>query len=445
MMFSLRNVNLLYIEDDKTNADLILEYLKLSEHTKFKTTHMSTLDEGLEYIKDRCVQCEGNHQCGIDAILLDLVLPNSAGVATYKSVLDRCPCIPIVIISGHEQMAYECVKLGAQDYLVKPHINPGLIIRSIVYAIERRKLTAKVEESERRFRLLSEAAFEGVVISKNGVIIDINRQFANIIQTSDKNIIGKKVVDFVSPQHIELVAHNMKIDYEGPYEHDAKAKDGTLFPVEINGRTLPDGLRLTAIRDMTKYKESEKSLENSEKKFRNLVELTRAGIYEIDLINHRFTYVNDVTCKQTGYTKEELLEVVSTELLTEKSRIDWTERCKRFIEGGYKVEDYAPFEYGLVRKDGSHVWALIVAEFIKDDQGITTTANIVAIDITKQKLVEDQLKKKEVVIFSQLEDKIHQWRDEITVRSTAEIKQLKIMDSQIKSIGDTSDDKSEVM
>ena len=329
IMFNLSNVNLLYIEDDEINADLILEYLKLSEHTKFKTTHMATLDGGLDYIRDRCVQCEGNHQCGIDAILLDLVLPNSAGVATYKSVIDICPCIPIVIISGHEQMAYECVKMGAQDYLVKPHLNAGLIIRSIIYAIERRKLTLDIEESE--------------------------------------------------------------------------------------------------------------------EKFRNLVELTGAGIYEIDIIDHKFIYVNHVACKQTGYTKQELLKITSTKLLSEKSRIDWTERCKRFREGTSKIEDYAPFEYELIRKDGSYVWTLIVAEFITNGQGITTKAHIVAIDITKQKLIEEQLKKKEVIIFTQLEDKIHQWRDEITVRSTAETKQLKLMDSQIKSIGDTSDDKSEVM
>jgi PAS domain S-box-containing protein len=237
----------------------------------------------------------------------------------------------------------------------------------------------------------------------------------------------------------------MEKDYEGPYEHDAKTKDGTLFPVEINGRTLPDGLRLTAIRDMTKYKESEKSLENSEKKFRNLVELTRAGIYEIDLINHKFIYVNDVACRQTGYTKEELFKALSNELLTEESQKDWMKKCKRFSERGYQKEDYAPFEYELVRKDGSHAWALMVAEFINDEQGILTKANVVAIDITKQKLVEEQLKKKEDVIFNQLEGKIHQWRDEITSRSTAETKKLRIMDSQIKSIGDASDSISEVL
>jgi hypothetical protein len=45
--------------------------------------------------------------------------------------------------------------------------------------------------------------------------------------------------------------------YEKPYEHIAIKKDGTKFPVEIHGRTLADGLRLTAVRNMTRYKEVE--------------------------------------------------------------------------------------------------------------------------------------------------------------------------------------------
>lgn len=321
-MFTPETINLLYIEDDKTNADLILEYLKLSEITKFETNHKATLEEGLEYIKVQCLQCKRNHDCGIDAILLDLVLPNSKGVDTYKAIIEICSNIPIIIISGHEEMAYECVKLGAQDYLVKPHINPAVIIRSIIYAIERRKLTSKIEESE--------------------------------------------------------------------------------------------------------------------KKFRNLVELTGAGIYELDLVNEKITYVNDVMCKQTGYTKEELLEIEPAKLLTEKSQLDWIERWERYKKKGHK-EKPEPFEYKIVTKDGSYLWALVVAEFTDDEQGIIAKANVVAIDITKQKLMEEQLKKKEVVIFNQLEDKIHQWRNEITVRSTAETEQLKIMDSQIKSISDTSE------
>ena len=442
-MFAPNQVNLLYIEDDKTNADLILAFLKLSEHTKFETTLVTTLKEGLDYLKSRCIQCEGDHRCGTDVILLDLVLPNSRGVETYKSIVNICTCIPIVIISGHEDMAYECVKLGAQDYLVKPHVDPGSIIRSLLYAIERRKLTSKIEESERRFRLLSEAAFEGVVISKNGVILDINRQFAKTIQYSQKDLIGKKIEDFVAIEDVQLVKDKIKTNYEYSYEHNAKAKDGTIFPVEINGRTLPDGLRLTAIKDMTKYKESEKALEDSEKKFRNLVELTGAGIYEMDFTNGKFTYVNDVMCKQTGYTKEELLDMEAATLLTKQSQLNWIDRLEHHIKPEFDRENYEPFEYEIVTKNGMHLWALVVAEFVRNSEGIIIKANVVAIDITKQKLIEEQLKRKEITIFNQLEVKIHQWRDEITIRSTAETEKLKLMDYQIKSIGDAVD-KSEV-
>lgn len=143
-------INVLYIEDDEQNADLILAFLSTSKITKFNVIHKNTLQKGIDYLKNELND-------NLDVILLDLVLPHSEiGLDTFKLVLSKCGLIPIVVVSGYEEIACQCVKLGAQDYLYKPEFNAGTLIRSLKYAIERRKLVSNLVEREKKFRLLSE-------------------------------------------------------------------------------------------------------------------------------------------------------------------------------------------------------------------------------------------------------------------------------------------------
>lgn len=455
-MFAPETINLLYIEDDEENAEITLAFLKLSKHTKFNTIHKSTLEGGLNYITENCseyidsCEIEQQHSCGIDVILLDLVLPNSYGVDTYKSVLNRCPCIPIVIISAHEQIAIECVKLGAQDYLVKPHINPSVILRSLKYAIERNKLENSKLRAEKKFReviLSTPIGFHNYELRKEELIfVGYNPAADRILKINHKELIGKKIEEaFPSisttdiPENYKQVAKTGNPWDAGIIKYKDFAIKESFFKFHAF-RTYP-GLMTASFEDVTEQIIATQKLKISEKRFRNLVEITGAAIYEIDLVDGKFIYVNDVMCKQTGYAREELLNLGPSGLLTQDSFLKWIERWEKFTDKTFKVkEDYdGPFEYEIITKDGSHLWALIVAEFTKDKKGNLIKANVVAIDITKQKSIENQLQKKEEVIFNELENRIHQWRDELTERSSAETKKLKNMDTQILSIGNINE------
>jgi signal transduction histidine kinase len=87
---------------------------------------------------------------GIDAILLDLGLPDCQGLETLTAFMDCRPDIPVVILTGldDEEMAAKAVQEGAQDYLVKgPYLTQGeagkvLLLRSLRYAIERHQVQA---------------------------------------------------------------------------------------------------------------------------------------------------------------------------------------------------------------------------------------------------------------------------------------------------------------
>jgi len=426
-------IKLLYIEDDEDSADVIINLLKASKHTQFDVVHKMTLRDGLNYLEKKC---KTEEECEIDIILLDLILPNSHGVETYKSVVKKCSFLPIVIISGYEEMACECIKLGAQDYLVKPHINSGFISRSLKYAIERNRLEKNIKEQHNQLIAMFDGMDEIVYVSdpETHEILYMNKAIKKIFGDG----IGKKCYNILqgSENPCDFCSNGEIFGNEEGRTHIWEFKN------KINNRWYrcvdraikwPDGrlVRFELAIDITDLKNAEDIIKESEKKFRNLVEITGAGIYEIDLKTGKFIYVNDVMCRQTGWSREELMEMGPVGLLTEKSLNDWMVRWKKID----KTTQYdKPFEYEIKKKDGGTIWGLVVAELNKDDAGNVIKANVVAIDITKQKLAEKVIKQKEEVIFTELEDRIHNWKKEILLKSTIEMEKLRVMDNKLLNI-----------
>jgi diguanylate cyclase (GGDEF)-like protein/PAS domain S-box-containing protein len=128
---------------------------------------------------------------------------------------------------------------------------------------ERNIAEQKLEESIERFRRLSEAGFEGIIVIENETIVDANTRTAEMLGCKFTDLIGRKVSDFVAPESLASVENHIRSGSEELYEHFAKRLDGSIFPVEAQGRYLPyEGrmLRITAIRDITKRKEAEKKI-----------------------------------------------------------------------------------------------------------------------------------------------------------------------------------------
>ncbi len=127
----------------------------------------------------------------------------------------------------------------------------------------RKKVEQKLDESIDRFRRLSEAGFEGIIISEEGVIVDANTRMAQILGCKFSDLIGSKVSDFVAPESLVSFENHIRSGSEERDELFAKRKYGSIFPVEIQGKSLPyEGrmLRITAIRDITERKEAEERI-----------------------------------------------------------------------------------------------------------------------------------------------------------------------------------------
>ena len=137
----------------------------------------------------------------------------------------------------------------------------------IAFALETMDAAARREtaehalrESEERFRRLSNAAFEGVAITDQGRLVDVNASLAEILRCPPVELIGRRALDFVDPADHSLVSEHFRSGSEDAYEHVMVRTDGTRFPAEVQGRNLPYGgktLRVTAIRDVTERKRAD--------------------------------------------------------------------------------------------------------------------------------------------------------------------------------------------
>lgn len=126
----------------------------------------------------------------------------------------------------------------------------------------------ELRESEKRFRLLTEAAFDGIALSENGIFLEVNKAFAEIFGYKPEEMVGMHVSHLVAPTYLNDVMKKIASGYDKPYECVCINKDGKLFPVEVCGKTVPykeRTLRLTAIRDISERKRFEYELLKSEK------------------------------------------------------------------------------------------------------------------------------------------------------------------------------------
>ena len=96
----------------------------------------------LEWVGELTKALERLSQGGIDAVLLDLMLPDSEGIVTFERTYAFAPDVPIVVMTSidDETVAIATVQGGAQDYLVTGEVTPAMVVKAIRYAIERHRL-----------------------------------------------------------------------------------------------------------------------------------------------------------------------------------------------------------------------------------------------------------------------------------------------------------------
>ncbi len=139
-----------------------------------------------------------------DVVLLDLGLPDSTGMNTARALRIRVPGVPIVVLTGleDEETGLKALRIDVQDYLMKGQINGDLLVHSIRYAIERKRIVDALRESEERFRAFFESLSLGAALAdaESGRLVQVNEGFCNISGYDRREVSGMSFDDLTHPE-----------------------------------------------------------------------------------------------------------------------------------------------------------------------------------------------------------------------------------------------------
>ncbi len=261
---------------------------------------------------------------------------------------------------------------------------------------DRKRTEEALRASEERFRLLYENTSDGVWIhTLDGVIREVNDAYCKMSGYAREELEGMPISRLeVVESPGEVTEHIRKLVESGGhdrFESKHRRKDGSVFDVDITALYLDqDGGRIAVFtRDDTERKRVEEALREAESRYRELVRLAPAGIYEVDFRARRFTSVNDAMVEILGYSREELLAMSPLEILDEESRARFQTRLQRWLSGEKPDTDV---EYRVRTRDGRTIDALLAVSFTADQEGKPLGATVVGYDISDRKRMEEAVR-----------------------------------------------------
>jgi PAS domain S-box-containing protein len=263
---------------------------------------------------------------------------------------------------------------------------------------EREKMQKALEESEKKYRTLFENVNDAVFIAdvRTGILLYANKKAEILTGKTREELIGMHQSKIHPPEKAEYykkifkehIKHENVVDVEG----EIQRKNGSIVPVlisanvfELEGKKVIQGI----FRDITERKKMQKALEESEKKYRMLIENAVDPIVVLDK-KGKFINVNKKVEEILGYKREELIGKKFTEagVLTKKSKLIASKNFARRM-AGFEVK---PYEVEIIKKNGGIIIGEINAALIRHEGKIIGDMIIIR-DITERKRVEEELKK----------------------------------------------------
>ena len=229
-------IRVLLVEDEPVYAGLLQEILAAGPSPGFDLTHAGRLSDALAVLASRT----------FDVVLLDLTLPDRQGLASYAEMHTRSPAMPIIVLTGvdDETLALQAVREGAQDYLVKGHVEGKMLPRVIRYAIERKRAAEALRQSEEFFRLISENVSDLIaVIDRDGRRLYNSPSYHNLLGDPAR-LVGTDSFEEIHPEDREAVRRafreTLRTGIGKRAEYRLVRKDGSVRYIESQGSAIRD-------------------------------------------------------------------------------------------------------------------------------------------------------------------------------------------------------------
>jgi PAS domain S-box-containing protein len=273
------------------------------------------------------------------------------------------------------------------------------VIMSVAIDIrERRQAEAALAESEVKYRMVVENAYEGIAVVQENVFVFANSRLLDIFGYTEREFLGRNYNDFLTTEdHDEADAEYQRklrgSDYSYLSLFRIITKAGEIRWMEVSGvQILWEGkpALIIFVRDVTERKMIEQALIQSEAKYRDLIENAIDLIFTVDLEGN-FLEVNESLLKQTGYSKQDIIAAGFREFVHPEDM----EIALAAYEKGRKGQPHE-FEMRSRKKDGTYEWYSFVIRPIPDINGNPEYVHCIARNITDRKAAEEALLESEM-------------------------------------------------
>lgn len=276
-----------------------------------------------------------------------------------------------------------------------------------------KRIEEALRESESMVRSILRAAPVGVLILQDRVVRSANRYWCEVFGYEEEEIVGRSTLMVYESESEwrrvgEVLYGSLAERGEAFAETRMLCRDGSIRYVSLSVALLrpddPSAGVVEIVHDISDRKESEQALQESERKYRELVELANSIILRWSR-DGRITFLNEYGQSFFGYSTEEILgrHVMGTIVpMTDNNGKD----MGGLIEG--ICADPSAFERNVnenMRRNGERVWIAWTNRFVLDSRGQAIEILSVGADITEQKRAEEAIRELNVRLEKMVEER----------------------------------------
>ena len=349
-------LKILFIEDLPSDVDLAVLELR-REKLRFDHTTVCTRVDLIKAL----------NEFKPDLIISDYMMPSFNGLQALQIAKGFDPEIPFIVYTGsvNEVTAVECIKAGAQDYIIKEHMTrlPFAVkeaLEQVQINKEKRASELLLIENEEKLQSIIRAAPVGIGLLVNRKLIEVNDAICSMTGYTRSELIGKSSEILYSSTEEFLDAGKEKYQQisekgTGTVETKFKCKDKKILNVIISSAPLDKNDHTKGVTfivlDITERKKSEEALTASQHLFQTLAQVSPVGIFRTGPDGYT-TYVNPKWMELSGLTYEEALGFGWLKAVHPDDR----EQLEGKWKTDFQLKESSKAEYRFLRSDGNIVW-----------------------------------------------------------------------------------------
>ena len=352
---------------------------------------------------------------------IEIVMVTTHGDVGPEEIVARVPptgkLLPLKKPFAPEEIRQLALDLGAKwqqeraTHKMRAKLEKHIEERTVDFSSKNEKLRWEIEECKQAEVALrkSEQRYCAIVddipamicrFLPDGTLTFVNRSYCSYFKRQRDELLGESFFQFIPEEDQEKVKkHFLSLTPESPmvtYEHQVLAPSGAICWQRWTDCVLFDE-QGTAVEyqsigyDVTEHKTAEKALEESEEKYRTILESIEEGYFEVDLAGN-FTFVSDSLCRIAGCSREELLGLNNRDYTSAETANEMYQIFNRTYLTGKPAK---MVDYEIFRKGGSPRIMEMSASLIKDVTGKPMGFRGVVRDVTERKRAEEALRESE--------------------------------------------------